>query len=144
MVTSCRGWLLLTDFSPFKPFSLPADNPADFSFFYDTSGQRRCYLAPERFHEGPSPPPAPDPTSAQSAVCFSAGCVVAGLFLDGAPLFDLGSLLAFRRGTFATRRSSVPTCLTTRLRTSSFPGGCGSLWRRSAQVRDQAVSALVS
>lgn len=26
---------------------------ADFSFFFDTGGRRRCYLAPERFFEGP-------------------------------------------------------------------------------------------
>lgn len=31
---------------------------------------------------------------------FSAGCVIAELFMDGAPLFDLGSLLSYRRGEF--------------------------------------------
>ena len=30
-----------------KPTFLPLDNPADFSFFFDTGGRRRCYLAPE-------------------------------------------------------------------------------------------------
>ena len=24
---------------------------ADFSFFFDTGGRRRCYIAPERFYE---------------------------------------------------------------------------------------------
>lgn len=42
-------WAFLIDFAPYKPTLLPADNPADFSFFFDTSGRRRCYLAPERF-----------------------------------------------------------------------------------------------
>ena len=28
------------------------DNPAEFSFFYDTSRRRTCYIAPERFVEG--------------------------------------------------------------------------------------------
>lgn len=42
-------WAFLVDFAPYKPTLLPADNPADFSFFFDTSGRRRCYLAPERF-----------------------------------------------------------------------------------------------
>ena len=28
------------------------DNPADFSFFFDTSRRRTCYIAPERFLEG--------------------------------------------------------------------------------------------
>lgn len=40
----------LTDFSHvFKPTYLPIDDPSDFSFFFDTSGRRTCYLAPERF-----------------------------------------------------------------------------------------------
>ena len=30
-------WLLLTDFAPFKPIFLPEDNPADYSYFFDTS-----------------------------------------------------------------------------------------------------------
>lgn len=40
----------MTDFSyTFKPTYLPIDDPSDFSFFFDTSGRRTCYLAPERF-----------------------------------------------------------------------------------------------
>lgn len=27
------------------------DNPADFSFFFDTSSRRTCYVAPERFYK---------------------------------------------------------------------------------------------
>ena len=34
---SSWGWLLLTDFAPFKPTYLPEDNPADYSYFFDTS-----------------------------------------------------------------------------------------------------------
>ncbi|QSS58835.1 VPS15 protein kinase [Histoplasma capsulatum] len=49
LVTSWN-WLYLSDFSSsFKPTFLPEDNPADFSFYFDTSGRRTCYLAPERF-----------------------------------------------------------------------------------------------
>lgn len=51
LVTSW-GWVLLSDMAPYKPSYLPADNPADFSFFFDTGGRRRCYLAPERLYEG--------------------------------------------------------------------------------------------
>lgn len=53
MVTSWN-WLLLTDFARFKPTFLPEDNPADFSYFFDTSRRRTCYLAPERFVRGTS------------------------------------------------------------------------------------------
>jgi hypothetical protein len=41
------SWVYLADFASFKPTFLPADNPADFSFFFDTGGRRRCYIAPE-------------------------------------------------------------------------------------------------
>jgi phosphoinositide-3-kinase regulatory subunit 4 len=44
-------WAFLVDFAPYKPTLLPADNPADFSFFFDTSGRRKCCLAPERFYD---------------------------------------------------------------------------------------------
>lgn len=52
-------WAFLVDFAPYKPTLLPADNPADFSFFFDTGGRRKCCIAPERFYDpapgGPSP-----------------------------------------------------------------------------------------
>ena len=55
LVTSW-GWAFLTDFATFKPKTLPADNPSDYSFFFDTGGRRRCYVAPERFKDaGPAP-----------------------------------------------------------------------------------------
>ncbi|PWN52122.1 hypothetical protein IE53DRAFT_312700 [Violaceomyces palustris] len=45
----------VTDFAAsFKPAYLPLDDPADFSFFFDTSGRRTCYVAPERFYEADS------------------------------------------------------------------------------------------
>lgn len=42
--------MYLTDFASFKPTYLPEDDPADFSFFFDTSLRRVCYVAPERFY----------------------------------------------------------------------------------------------
>ncbi|KAG2443160.1 hypothetical protein HYH02_009570 [Chlamydomonas schloesseri] len=43
-------WLFLADFaSGLKPVALPADNPAEYSFYFDTGGRRRAYIAPERF-----------------------------------------------------------------------------------------------
>jgi phosphoinositide-3-kinase regulatory subunit 4 len=53
-------WCYLVDFSsPYKPTFLPADNPADFSYFFDTGGRRSCYLAPERFFDHGSRPEGP-------------------------------------------------------------------------------------
>jgi len=44
------NWVYLTDLSSaYKPVMLIEDYPADFSFFFDTTGRRTCYIAPERF-----------------------------------------------------------------------------------------------
>ena len=48
ILVSSWSWLSLTDFASFKPTFLPEDNPADFSYFFDTSRRRVCYIAPER------------------------------------------------------------------------------------------------
>ena len=43
------GWLLLADPAPFKPTLLPLNNPSEFTYLFDSSRRRDCYLAPERF-----------------------------------------------------------------------------------------------
>jgi len=97
---------------------------ADFSFFFDTGGRRRCYIAPERFHEGGSGqsggsgrgPAGSGITEAPllpAMDVFSLGCVLAELFSDGQPLFDLSQLLQYRRGELdpATALESLPDAL---------------------------------
>ena len=97
LVTSWN-WLYLTDFSSsFKPTYLPEDNPADFSFYFDTSGRRTCYLAPERFIGTGKGPMESGITWAMDI--FSAGCVIAELFLEG-PIFTLSQLFRYRKGNF--------------------------------------------
>uniref|UniRef100_A0A8D3AYG4 non-specific serine/threonine protein kinase n=1 Tax=Scophthalmus maximus TaxID=52904 RepID=A0A8D3AYG4_SCOMX len=119
MVTSWN-WVLLTDFASFKPTFLPEDNPADFNYFFDTSRRRTCYIAPERFVDGSmfatesdQNTPLVDLTNnnqrsrgelKQAMDIFSAGCVVAELFSEGVPLFDLSQLLAYRKGHFQTEQ----------------------------------------
>lgn len=49
MVTT-GNWLILTDFSPFKPAVIPDDDPTDFQYYFDSMGRHRCYIAPERFY----------------------------------------------------------------------------------------------
>jgi phosphoinositide-3-kinase regulatory subunit 4 len=49
VMISSWNWVILTDFASFKPTFLPEDNPAEFSYFFDTSRRRTCYIAPERF-----------------------------------------------------------------------------------------------
>lgn len=94
------NWLYLSDFSAaFKPAFLPEDNPADFSYYFDTSGRRTCYLAPERFI---------GPTEGANALVgkvnwamdiFSAGCLIAELFLE-TPIFSLSQLYKYRKGEY--------------------------------------------
>ena len=71
LVTSW-GWAFLTDFATFKPETLPADNPADYSFFFDTGGRRRCYVAPERFRDGAQGSPG-DRRGAEASAASAAG-----------------------------------------------------------------------
>jgi phosphoinositide-3-kinase regulatory subunit 4 len=98
LVTSWN-WLYLTDFSgSFKPVMLPEDNPAGFSYFFDTSGRRTCYLAPERFLP-PDQEAEPDAKITWAMDVFSAGCVIAELFLE-TPIFNLSQLYKYRKGEY--------------------------------------------
>jgi serine/threonine protein kinase len=49
IMCTTSNWLVLTDFSPFKPVMLPDDDTADFQYFFDAMNRNRCYIAPERF-----------------------------------------------------------------------------------------------
>ncbi|PCH37519.1 hypothetical protein WOLCODRAFT_140908 [Wolfiporia cocos MD-104 SS10] len=112
LVTSWN-WVYLSDFASYKPTYLPLDDPSDFSFFFDTSGRRTCYIAPERFYTATDNPEISakksrlamddgegrrDGRVTEAMDCFSAGCVIAELFLEGAPLFTLSQLFKYREG----------------------------------------------
>jgi phosphoinositide-3-kinase regulatory subunit 4 len=112
----------LTDFSSsFKPTYLPLDDPSDFSFFFDTSSRRTCYLAPERFFasdsslaeekraaaaahreasdtERASAWAKRDGKVTEGMDVFSAGCVLAEMWTDGRTVFNLSELFAYRDG----------------------------------------------
>ena len=109
LVTSWN-WLYLTDFSsPFKPTTLPEDNPGDFSYYFDTSGRRTCYLAPERFVPA-SEVDAPGAKLTWAMDVFSAGCVLAEMFLE-TPIFSLSHLYKYRKGEYdpvITHLSRIP------------------------------------
>lgn len=95
LVTSWN-WLFLADYSStYKSTYLPEDNPADFSYYFDTSGRRICYLAPERFLATGEKDDGRGVTWAMDV--FSAGCVIAELFLE-APIFNLSQLYKYRKG----------------------------------------------
>jgi phosphoinositide-3-kinase regulatory subunit 4 len=99
VVVTSWNWLYLTDFSSaFKPVMLPDDNPGDFSYFFDSSGRRTCYIAPERFYAaGNAPLETPKMTWAMDI--FSAGCVIAQMFLES-EIFSLAQLYKYKRGEY--------------------------------------------
>ncbi|KAL4390760.1 hypothetical protein AHAS_Ahas03G0177300 [Arachis hypogaea] len=100
LITS-SNWLYLADFASFKPTYIPYDDPSDFSFFFDTGGRRLCYLAPERFYEHGGEMQMPQDAPLEPSMdIFAVGCVIAELFLEGQPLFELSQLLAYRRGQY--------------------------------------------
>ncbi|KAK4765561.1 hypothetical protein SAY86_026651 [Trapa natans] len=112
LVTSWN-WLYLADFASFKPTYIPYDDPSDFSFFFDSGGRRLCYLAPERFYEhGGEMQVAQDAPLKPSMDIFAVGCVIAELFLEGQPLFELSQLLAYRRGQYdpSQHLEKIPDC----------------------------------
>lgn len=97
MVTSW-DWLVLTDFSTaIKPVYLPDDNPGEFSFYFDTSKRRTCYVAPERFDSALH-------SKTEGAVgqvtremdIFSMGCCIAEMYAEGRPLFNLSQLFKYK------------------------------------------------
>lgn len=91
-------WLYLTDYSAsYKPAYLPEDNPADFSYYFDNSGRRTCYLAPERFLAAGASDEGRGITWAMDV--FSAGCVIAELFTE-TPIFNLSQLFKYRKGEY--------------------------------------------
>ena len=93
-------WLVLSDFAPFKPIQLPLSNPAEFTYYFDTSRRRAAYLAPERFIATDDKDFFPILELERAMDIFSAGCIIAELFNDGQPLFTYGDILAFTDGTF--------------------------------------------
>ena len=98
LVTSWN-WLFLADFSScFKPTTLPEDNPADFSYYFDTSGRRTCYVAPERFTTNAGESSFHELNWAMDI--FSVGCVIAEIFLEG-PIFSLSQIFKYRSGDYS-------------------------------------------
>ncbi|KAJ5762556.1 uncharacterized protein N7511_005938 [Penicillium nucicola] len=105
VLVTAWNWLYLSDFSSsFKPTFLPEDNPADFSFFFDISGRRTCYLAPERFCVAGEEPS--DGGINWAMDIFSAGCVIAELFLES-PIFNLSQMYKYRKGEYSPEHSQL-------------------------------------
>ena len=95
-------WLVLTDFSSnIKPTYLPEDNPGEFSFYFDTSKRRTCYLATERFdtklHEKTR---GSSGKTTKEMDIFSLGCCIAEIYAEGRPLFNLSQLFKYKNNDY--------------------------------------------
>jgi serine/threonine protein kinase len=90
------NWLLISDLAPYKPVYVDLENPADFTYYFDTCGRRRCYLAPERFLRGAATVRARAQHSHVTAAMdvFSVGCTIAEL-LTQEPLFQYSDMVTF-------------------------------------------------
>jgi serine/threonine protein kinase len=116
------NWVYVTDFSPFKPTYLPEDNTSDFYYYFETANRPRCYIAPERFYSSAASRSRTGPLTPAMDL-FAMGCVIAELFLDGVPLFDLSSLLKYSASPAAEKDGSYNDVL--------------------RKVKDSAVESLV-
>lgn len=97
-------WVSLADAAPYKPTYLSRDHSsADFTYFFDISGRRTCYLAPERVVRprtvGDDQLGILDAELTPAMDVFSLGCVLAELFTER-PLFDFGQLIAYANGDY--------------------------------------------
>ncbi|KRX84177.1 Eukaryotic initiation factor 4A, partial [Trichinella sp. T6] len=108
------GWLLLSDFAHFKPSIIPHDNSSDFTFYFDCSNRRTCYLAPERFcrfrklhtalmHLSKSERLVRSVINHKMDI-FSLGCVIMEMFCDDETPFDLNRLLSYRKQKYRPKR----------------------------------------
>lgn len=118
LVTSWN-WILLTDFASLtKPTYIPEDNPNQYSFYFDSSGRRLCYIAPERFYNSQDHPKhvlsfnddglvSLKNSVTDSMDLFSMGCVIAELYNDGEPTFTLSQLFKFMKNDYKPDLSGI-------------------------------------
>ena len=77
-----------------------------YNLYFASGNSEACYLAPERFNSK-----GKDSFESSSYMdIFSTGCVIAELFMDGAHLFTLPQILAYKKQEIdvANKLSQVP------------------------------------
>jgi phosphoinositide-3-kinase, regulatory subunit 4 len=102
------SYVTLVDLSSYKAVQLRDDDPSQylqyFQLQHDPShlhvkrSEKRCYIAPERFSGGSDgSSDCSNATLTPAMDVFSAGCVIAEVFLNGERLMDLGDLIEYRK-----------------------------------------------
>jgi len=97
ILTTSFNHLMLADQVPFKPTFIGQDDLKTYNLYFgELDNNQRCYIAPERFTANVQPDNQFDNTLLEPAMdVFSAGCVIAEIFMDrkdGRALFDLAQL----------------------------------------------------
>lgn len=121
VVLTSYNWLFLTDFITldnvyevgggendkrfmnYKPTYVQEDVWNMYNrFFGEFDNNKRCYIAPERCLSNAefNQKTTGDFMVQPSMDVFSVGCVIAEIFLDGKPLFDLARHQLYRKGEF--------------------------------------------
>ncbi|KAA1080349.1 Serine/threonine-protein kinase, variant 2 [Puccinia graminis f. sp. tritici] len=103
VIVTSWNWIYITDFSStFKPTYLPEDDPADFSYYFDTSSRRSCYLAPERFYSAENEIETTTKAKVlESMDVFGLGCVIGELFTEGSSPFTLSQMFNYKFGEYS-------------------------------------------
>ena len=87
---------------PFKPPFMKEDDLKTYNMYFgELDNNLRCYLAPERFKQDWDESFRDPKLLEPSMDIFSAGCVIAEIFMDGHPLFNLAMLQNYRKGTYS-------------------------------------------
>ncbi|KAL3234941.1 Serine/threonine-protein kinase VPS15 [Nakaseomyces bracarensis] len=99
ILLTTSNWVILSDFSAhIKPAYVPEDNPGEFSFYFDTSKRRACYLAPEKFDSVLAASRTKKHNITKEMDIFSMGCCIAELFTEERPIFSLSQLFKYKNG----------------------------------------------
>lgn len=118
LITSWN-WLLLSDFATYtKPVFIPEDNPNQFSFYFDNSARRVCYIAPERFYNSKQTSPPTQTIDNNGSFTgkdrltlkmdlFSLGCAIAEFYADGEPTFTLSQIFKYIKGNYHLSLSNI-------------------------------------
>lgn len=108
-----------------------------------STGEKRCYIAPERFirKEGSDVSPAGGGLTPAMDI-FSLGCILMELFLNGEPAMDLGDLMEYKNGgDDISKHSSLPQKLN-KIESSNIRACCRHMLHLDAEKRLSAVEYL--
>lgn len=97
ILLTSSDWVLLTDCMFYKKTYLGEDDhQINSAYFGDFINKKKCYIAPERFIKNKTDEIKPTTKDLFAMDIFSLGCVIAEIFRNGRPLFDLPKLMEYK------------------------------------------------